>query len=351
MSTDAIVSRDLAQLGRTCTKMGSPFFGAILTRAAASYASDLTLRDLLDRHAHRSRPGLRLGGAAHFRALRGLAPAIARHYPSTGGDGDAGAAWEAILRDLHVHPTEYDALLAREVQTNEVARAMLVLAATLAVAAETPLPLRIFEIGSSAGLLLNFDRYFYSGDGWSWGSPNSPVHLTNRIASGQPRHLGADLRILERHGCDLHPLDAADPTDADTLLGFVWPDQSERFERLRAALRVAGEHPVDIAAGDGIRWAQTAALPRKGSVTVLLHTVMIEHLTQAQRSELEIAVRTLAERASAEAPFAWARMELAERGYETRVTLWPDAREIAIAQSDGHAQDIVFCGAQEHVLR
>ncbi|HET9096320.1 MAG TPA: DUF2332 family protein, partial [Candidatus Baltobacteraceae bacterium] len=81
------VSNALASLGEVCTRMGSAFFGALLERAASAYEVDETLHDLLDRHAHRSRIGLRIGGAAHFRALRRQAPEIAAHYPSTGGDG------------------------------------------------------------------------------------------------------------------------------------------------------------------------------------------------------------------------------------------------------------------------
>lgn len=345
MQAETSVSGDLARLGETCTRMGSPFFGAILAHAAAAYETDGVLRDLLNRHANRSRPGLRLGGAAHFRALRGLAPEIALYYPSTGGDGNADSAWEATLRDLHAHPGEYDALFAGEVQTNEVARSMPVLAAMLAVADFTQLPLHVFEIGSSAGLLLNFDRYRYSADEWSWGPEISPVHLKNRITSGIPGHLHADLRIAERHGCDVHPLDVTDPKDADRLLSFVWPDQRERFERLRAAISVACEFPVAITAGDGITWAKTAAVPRDGGTSVLLHTVMVEHLTPERRAALHETVQVLGARASAHAPFAWVRMEMAERSYATRVTLWPHEREILIAESDGHANNLVFCGA------
>ncbi|HEY9180124.1 MAG TPA: DUF2332 domain-containing protein [Candidatus Baltobacteraceae bacterium] len=345
MHTQSAVPSDLARLGETCAKMGSPFFGALLGYAAHAYETDSVLRDLLERHARRSRPGLRLGGAAHFRALRGLAPEIARHYPSTGGDGDAHAAWQAILRDMHAHASEYDTLFAREVQTNEVARAMPVLAAMLAVADQTHLPLRIFEIGSSAGLVLNFDRYFHCANGWSWGAQRSPVRLTNRITSGVPGHLDADLRIAERHGCDLHPLNAADPNDADTLLGFVWPDQHDRFERLRAALAVAREHPLRIATADGIAWARTAALPADGGVTVLLHTVMVEHLTAEQAARLDETVQTLAAQARPHAPFAWVRMEMVARSYETAVTLWPGAHETLIARSDGHANTLRWTGA------
>lgn len=320
--------------------MGSPFFGALLERAALAYADDATLHDLFDRHAHRSRLGLRLGGAAHFRALRGLAPHIAAHYPSTGGDGDVDAAWQAVAGDIHAHVAEYDSLFERHVQTNEVARALPVLGAMLTLAHDVQLPLRVFEIGSSAGLLLNFDRYRYSGESWTWGDADSPVQLRNRTMSGAPQHIDTDLRVIERSGCDLHPLDAADDGDADTLLGFVWPDQRERFERLRAAIDVARRHPLDITRGDGITWARSAALPAHGAATVVLHTVITEHMTAGERASLRDAIDELAAHATESSPLAWIRMEPGEHGYETLLTRWPGELETPIARSDGHAQSI-----------
>lgn len=324
----------------TCAFMGSHLYGALCGLAARAYERDSNLRALLDRHTHRSRLVLRLLGAAHFRALQGSALGIARHFPSTGGDGDAEAAWNAILSDVQANTALYDELLARPVQTNEVARAMPVLAAMLAVADVTKLPLRIFELGSSAGLILNFDRYRYSGEGWSWGDAASALHLRNRASDGAPAFLGARLEVASRAACDLHPLDVSKDVDADTLLSFVWPDQNERFERLKAAIEIARAHPVAIEAGDGIDWIARTALPVSGAATVALHTVVTEHMPQHMRQALSATMSQLGGEARADAPFAWVRMEPGRRGYQTVATLWPGEREIEVAVSDGHAQDL-----------
>lgn len=320
--------------------MGSHLYGALCRSAARAYENEPHLRELLDRHTHRSRLVLRLLRAAHFRALQGSAPGIARHFPSTGGDGDAEAAWSAILSDLRANTALYDELLARQVQTNEVARAMPVLAAMLAVAHAAKLPLRIFELGSSAGLILNFDRYRYSGECWSWGDAASKLHLSNRTSAGAPAFLDARLEVASRAACDLHPLDVSKKTDADTLLSFVWPDQSERFERLKAAIEIARAHPVSIEAGDGIDWIARSAMPLPGFAAVALHTVVTEHLPQHMRKLLSEKMSHLGAQAGADAPFAWVRMEPGERGYQTAVTLWPGEHEIEVAVSDGHAQDL-----------
>ncbi len=330
----------LQRQAATCALMGSRFYSEILELTVAAYERDAVLRSLLERNAHYSRIGLRLLGAAHFRALRGVAPEIARHYPSTGGDGDAQAAWRAIEVDLHENERAYAGLLPRPVQTNEVARALPVLASMLAIAHETRLPLRVFEIGSSAGLLLNFDRYRYTGEHWGWGNTASPLELKNATVIGMPRHLDAPLRVTERRGCDIHPLNVTNTADADTLLSFVWPDQTERFQRLRAALEIGRAHPPAIDAADGIQWLQTAAQPKFATTTVVMHTVITEHMQQDMRERLRAAIRRMGEEATTQAPFAWARMEPAAGTYETAVTLWPARQEIFIARSDGHAQGL-----------
>jgi hypothetical protein len=320
--------------------MGSAFYGALLEHAVAAYERDAGIRSLLERNAHHSRIGLRFLGAVHYRALRGEAPKIARHFPSTAGNCDAEAAWSAIEEDVQKNERAYVELLPRPVQTNEVARAMPVLASMLAIAHETQMPLRIFEIGSSAGLLLNFDRYRYTGDRWSWGDPASPLELTNATVFGTPQYLDAHLRVIERRGCDIHPLNVADDADADTLLSFVWPDQTARFRRLRAALDIARTHPPVIDAADGIDWIQAVARPKTGTATVVMHTVIMEHLPSDIRERLRAAIRQTGETAAQQSPFAWARMEAAAGAYETVVTLWPARREMLIARSDGHAQGL-----------
>jgi hypothetical protein len=330
----------LQRQAATCTLMGSPFYGSLLEYAIGAYERDAVLRALLERNAHHSRIGLRLLGGAHYRALRGEAPAIARHFPSTGGDGDAVQSWGAIQNDIRENERAYVELLPRPVQTNEVARALPVLAAMLAIAHASRMPLSVFEIGSSAGLLLNFDRYRYTGEQWAWGDTASPLQLANASVYGTPQHLDAQIDVVERRGCDIHPLHAANAADAATLLSFVWPDQTSRFQRLRAALQIGRAHPPAIDVADGIEWVQNVAQPRRGAATVVMHTVIMEHMPPDVRERLRAAIRNIGESATPESPFAWARMEAASGAYETAVTLWPGRKETLIARSDGHAQGI-----------
>ena len=61
-------------------------------------------------------------------------------------------------------------------QTNEVARSNAILGGCLFIAGKTGTPLELFEIGSSAGLNLSFDRYGYDSRPW-------PLGLSRRAGS------------------------------------------------------------------------------------------------------------------------------------------------------------------------
>jgi hypothetical protein len=220
---------------------------------------------------------------------------------------------------------------------------MPLLAACTFVAARFEMPLRLREIGASAGLNLRFDRFGYDGGDWRWGDPRSPLVLRNRIASGHPASLNAHFEIADRRGCDLHPLDATREEDRMRLTSFVWPDQHDRLERLRGALAVARALPVPIDEESYATWLSREARPTGGYVTAAINTLVEEHLSPQEKAGLAHRIARCAEAASASAPFAHVSMELDGRAYRTAVQTWPGPSEpVTICLSDGHAQDIVW---------
>jgi hypothetical protein len=116
---------------------------------------------------------LRLMGAVHRLVLRGDAPELAAHYPSAGGrPGDAWPVFVGVLRD---HRDELRRLVKNPVQTNEPGRCVALLGGFLEVARVTGMPLRLLEVGASAGLNLRFDRYRYELGDERWGPEDSPL--------------------------------------------------------------------------------------------------------------------------------------------------------------------------------
>jgi hypothetical protein len=325
--------------------MGSRLYGALLERAAADYRGGRPVARVLDADASRSRLGIRLMAAMHYLALAGDA-GLAAHFPSTGGDGDADALWSAATARFASEAETFEALMERTPQTNEPARAMPLVAGYCALAARYHLPLRIFEIGASAGLNLRWDAFAYDGGSWAFGGP-SALTLCNTIASGVPMHLDVKPEVAERRGCDLHPLDATSAVDRMELTSFVWADQTERLARLRDALTVAREHPVEIDRADMLAWIPRVAAPKPGFLTIVAETVVAEHLPDAARNALARTIHAQGALASAEAPLAWLRMEPRDGAYVTEYFAWPGlcSEGVRIATSDGHAQNIAWSAA------
>jgi len=335
----------LMRMAHACAEMGSPLYGALLGRAVQDYLADGPVKRVLDVDPERPRLGLRLMAALHYLALSGD-EGLAAHFPSTGGDGDAGALWDVATDRFARDAETIEALMDRTVQTNEPARAMPLMAGYCWLAARFDQPMRILEIGASAGINLRWDAFSYDGGGWTFGGP-SPLVLRNAIASGAPAHLNARPVVAERRGCDLHPLDATSPVDRMELLSFVWADQAERLERLRDALTVAASLPVEVDRADLLDWIPRHAGPQDGALTVVVETLLVEHLSSEMRRALTDAVHAQAAKATAEAPFAWLRMEPKDGAYATEILTWPGHRAdgVRIAISDGHAQNIVWSGA------
>ncbi|MGC1335070.1 MAG: DUF2332 domain-containing protein [Candidatus Cybelea sp.] len=338
----ASIAKRLAVQARTCGIMGSPFMADLIQAALSDYRKGGEIRDLLDSYPHYRRPGLNLAAALHYLALDGE-PTLLKHYPSVGGDGDGRAAWNAGRAILAQHRDQVAQLFTGNVQTNEPARSMPILVAFLWLAARFNLPVRAFEVGASAGLNLRFDRYRYEEPDWSWGDADSALVLRNATERGRPKNLRADLNVTERRGCDLSPIDLNSKNDRLRLQSFVWPDQADRFDRLRAAIQAAADTPVNIDAEGFSTWLRREARCREGYVTVVVHTLFEEHLTAKERAELNEAIAAFAAEASPRAPVARVRMELTEGNYSTEVTTWSDSSlATTICTSDGHAQRIIW---------
>ena len=217
-------------------------------------------------------PALRLMAALHHLALSGRAPmelsAIDDHF-------------DDVRERLH-----------RTVQTNDVGRAAVLYAALLWLADRHSKPVRLLEIGASAGLNLLADRYCYVIEGVELGDPSSAVRLMEPWERGPDcdvERAAARLRILERAGCDLAPLDPTDPDDRLALLSYIWPDEPERLERTRAALDLAADGPPLVARQDAATWLAGIEPAPPGVLTVVWQSVFRQYLTDDQWAELEAA--------------------------------------------------------------
>jgi hypothetical protein len=324
-----------------CNSLGSPFYGELLARMAGDVAAGGPIgRFLADRResTYEEAVPLRFLGGVHRLVLAGQVPDLAPRFPSVGGDGDATTAWPVLLDTLETHADAIRDALTRPPQTNEVGRSAALVGGFLVLARDTGLPLRVREVGSSAGLNLRFDRYWYESDGIGYGDAASPVRFTELWEEGRPP-FDAPVTIAERRGCDRDPIDAGTDDGGLTLLSYVWPGQTERFAMLRAALDVARGFPVALDRADIPAWlARQLDEPAVGRATVVFHSITWQYLTDEERAAAEAELAGAGERATRDAPLAWLRLEPSAdlTHTELRLTTWPGGSERLLARCHYH---------------
>ena len=338
-----------------CKAMGSPFSAALLEAAAGDLRTGGPTGEMFapwvgasTRALIADAAPLRLLGALHDLALSGEAPALTAAYPADGRAGDPDAAWAAALKAMADHGPRLAAFMAHEPQTNEVRRSVCLLGGFLAIARDTGLSLRCFEMGASAGLNQLWDRCRYRlGDVGAWGESDAPVFIDTDWR-GPPPDLEARVSVIERAACDRKPVDLADPAARRRLRAYVWPDQADRLQRLDAAVAAALAAGVRVEAEDAVTWTARRAAPREGSATILFHSVFWQYMPAESQEALTAAIETLGALATAKAPFAWLRMEPPPSNMatmEVRLTLWPGGEERVLASVHPHGAWVAWEGA------
>jgi hypothetical protein len=319
--------------------IGSPLYAGLMERTADDVRAGGPTAEVLRGHENDPRfsvLGLRLLGAVNRLVLNGREPALADAYAS----GRVTDAWERLLDVLRRNSAELRDSLERPVQTNEVGRCAALLFGFLTVAEETGLPLRLLEVGASAGLNLRWDRFAYAADGFAWGDPGSSLRLEFELEGSVPA-LPAEVEVAERRGCDANPIDATTEEGRLTLLSFVWPDQPERIARMEAALEVASREPVALDRETASTWARRMlAAPAPDRATVIYHSIVSQYLSDEERAALFDGIREAGARATAEAPLAWLRMEPADDRANLDLTVWPGGEDRLLARDGSHGSPV-----------
>ncbi len=261
---------------------------------------------------------LRLMGAVHRLVLLGELPELARHYPSTGGDGDLEAAWPHFKGALAERRGDVRDLVGRGCQTNEVGRSASLLGGFLEVAHRTGLPLRILELGASAGLNARWDRYRYESIAGAWGDPASAVRFVGAFEVAPPLHRTAV--VVERKACDLNPVDPTSEEGALTLRSFIWADQLGRLALLDGAIEVASEATLDVERLDAASFAERElASASPGVATVVYHSIFWQYVKEAERNRIIAAITQARSRAGPHAPVHHLEMEPNDGRFEVRL--------------------------------
>jgi hypothetical protein len=287
---------------------------------------------------------LRIAGGIHHLYLTGDAPELGPVYSGAIADQ------AQVDRIVTLLVEQFDARLAPwfdgPPQTNEAGRSasimggLLWLSQVLGPNPSTGLRagFELVEIGASAGVNTMMERYFYDLGGTTVGPEGSPMRIVPEWR-GPPPPAG-EVEIVSIRGCDVTPVDLSDPAAALRLKAYVWAEVTERIARIDAAIRLAGEKRPDLVAQDaGDFVLEMLARPQQPGVTrVLYHSVMWQYLPPETRALIRDAMAAAGERASAEKPLAWVRLETNRQTFKHELTVkyWPGGGESWTLLSNAH---------------
>jgi hypothetical protein len=352
MSQTVDLIRTLKLQSRVFHDFGSPFYGGLMAHIAADVEADGAAVPLFApwagadmRRLVADAVPLRIMGALHARVLTGEDRALAAVFPEPGRPADPDAAWPAV-REAFVRGREAIVeFMAHEPQTNEVRRSACLLPGFLTVAQATGLPLRCFELGASAGLNQNWDRFSYRLGEAVWGDPASPVFIDTDWQGGRPPL--PEVTVLSRAACDRRPVDLNDDAERLRLIAYLWPDQFERLDRARAAIALAQARGTTVETADAAAWTARVAAPARGAATVVYHSVFWQYVPPEGQAALRAAIEGHGASATADAPFAWLSMEPDPADFarlQLRLTMWPGGEERVLADVHAHGQWVKWRG-------
>ncbi|MDP1556633.1 MAG: DUF2332 domain-containing protein [Hyphomonas sp.] len=338
-----------------CAALGSPFMGQLCEVMAADIEAGGPVATLVSGwpgNPRRDALSLRIAGYLHHSVLTGAARDLAAAYPAQEQAWTMDRIWPLARDWLAVTEAEARVFLQSPPQTNEVRRSIALLPGFLKLAATFPGPMHLLELGASAGLNQNWDRFTYRTASWSRPGTSGVVIGTDWNGP-PPEHLEVSPHVASRAACDQNPIDVSDPETALRLKSYVWPDQPERLARIDAAIALAAATGVTVDKADAADWltAKLAARPASG-LTVIYHSVFLQY----PPAEVRHALRTMTAAAGAEAtperPLAWLCFEpgaffqgadqtgIDPNDFITYLKVWPGGSEQRLLRSDGHVTQV-----------
>ncbi|WP_113424482.1 DUF2332 family protein [Rhizobium cremeum] len=347
MADPDVVRQSFLRQAKACSDLGSSFTARLCNLAAERLDEDTAVGDhILSWQGDPTGTGdalaLRLAGSLHALVLLGSDVSLAAAYPPNAVDDET--LWQACKTAFRRDEAFILERLLSAPQTNEVRRSAALLPGFLTIAQLFGKPLVLSEVGASAGLNLQWDRYSYRLGDFVWG-PESPVALAPEWQGPPPP--AAEIHIAERSGCDLNPLDPASPEDRLRLMSYIWADQSDRLERTRHALEIAVENRLAVERSDAIEWLERRlTTSRPGAVHVVYHTIAWQYLPEELKSRGEELIANAGSRATIDSPVARLQMEADGKPDGAAMTLqvWPDGEKHEIGRADFHGRWIKWKG-------
>jgi len=316
-----------------CRAAGAPVAAAICDAVADDLCRPGVLADVFPVSVRAGdQIGLRTMAVVHLLARTGRTPDVAAYLPTC---GTAPNSWlqdpinqasfaRAVVSALAANTDELAAGLGRVPQTNEPNRSI----PLRAVLTRLHMPVRLVELGTSAGLNLRADLL-----------PGDPACEAGPVPL-----------IIERTGCDVHPIDPTTPEGCNLLHSYVWVDHVERARGLDHAIAVAARTPATVLTADAAATAASVDV-HPGTATVLWHSLVWGFLPAATRTRVLNAIDAAGANAQPDAMLihaAWEPLDDASDRSGLTVRAWNgsphDGVAVLAATGDHHSRSVALTG-------
>jgi hypothetical protein len=327
-----------------CAALGSPFTAQLCTLMAVNSFSSQALEQVLANwpgdvsYRGHSVP-LRLCGALNSLARSGQAPSLTAAYPPHHAQTLDAAFWQALDKAVLASEDRILAQLEFAPQTNEVRRANGLMPALLHLSVSHNLPIRLYEMGASAGLNLALDQFAYRFADKNYGPNTAPFTLHPDWEGPTPPHVEIDIR--HRAGCDLNPLDVATPEGRVRLMSYIWPDQAERVERTEKAIELATQLAIKVDKLDAATWLkQQLSKTTPGHLHVVYNTVAFQYFPNEAQQEIRNLLFEKGREATADQPLVWLQLEVDgnKPGFAISQQVWPSGKTVELGRIDAHGR-------------
>ena len=198
------------------------------------------------------------------------------------------------------------------------------------------MPVMLSELGANAGFNLLLDRYTLNAGRTLQPADDPIVTLSpdwmGMIPAEQP------LKIIDRAGVDINPLNPVDRSDYLRLLSYTWADQSDRLDRIK---QIAPYQTTQVEKTDAADWLPNRlnAQPT-GTLHFVFHTIALQYFQQESKDKIAQALAQAGERATPARPLGYISMEISDdfEGAKLTLQLWPGGQVQDVGRADFHGR-------------
>jgi len=213
--------------------------------------------DSLSQLAASARPGQPIPNiffaSIHYLLLKDEKCTLANFYPSIVKEPTEEIPFDEFKKFCIGKSAEIRYLISTKlVQTNEITRCAYLMPVFSRIIWQEDRPSTIIDIGTSAGLTLNFDKYEYCyNEKKIYG--NSGIVVKSKVLGPRIPRIYPITQSLKKIGIDQNIIDLQNEDEILWLKALIWPDQLERFRIMEAALKEAESSGIELVQANTIR--------------------------------------------------------------------------------------------------